>query len=35
MQKVYKDAMDPYIAVRMIFTKAADTFAYEDAKCTV
>lgn len=35
MQKIYKDAMDPYIAVRMIFTKAADTFAYEDAECTV
>lgn len=35
MEKVYKNAMDPYIAVRKIFTKAADTFAYEDAKCTV
>lgn len=35
MQNVYKNAMDPYIAVRKVFAKAGDTFAYADAACTV
>ena len=34
MQRIYKNAMDPYIAVRKVFVKSADAFAYEDAKCT-
>ena len=34
MQNVYKSAMDPYIAVRKVFTKASDTFAYADEACT-
>lgn len=35
MINVYKNAMDPYIAVRKIFVKSSDTFAYEDVECTV
>lgn len=35
MERIYKNAMDPYIAVRKVFVKSSDTFAYEDAECTV
>lgn len=33
MEKVYIDADDTNVAVRKVYTKSADTFAYADKEC--
>lgn len=34
MDKIFMNSTDTNVAVRKIYTKAADTFAYADADCT-
>ena len=34
MDKIFMNSKDTNVAVRKIYTKAADTFAYLDADCT-
>lgn len=35
MENIRINANDQNVAVRVVYTKAADTFAYADSKCTV
>lgn len=35
MEKVYIDADDTNVAVRKVYTKAADAFAYADKECKI
>ena len=35
MDKIFRNASDTEVAVRKIYTKSTDTFAYADSGCTI
>lgn len=35
MDKIYDNFSDVHVSVRKVYTKASDTYAYADKKCTV